>query len=88
MLNYTDLVKTEANEIQKKRKKINLAAHFSLYFFIGLYILGSFYFIERDTIFGIAILIWAGFILLLAIGLVVKRELYSLAILIKENNRT
>jgi len=76
MVKYIDISKENIERLKSARKHINWGAFFCLYFFAFLAVFGMF--------FAAVLLFISILFLILGIGLVLKREIYSMMIYLKE----
>lgn len=81
---YTDTVTTSAKVLRDKRKRINKTAFYGIVMFfvvafesVGLYLLG----LKVTSLF---IGVFSLSLVVIFVGLIVKRELYSIMIFLKE----
>ena len=81
---YKDTVVETVESIKKSRNNINLTAFLLLIPYAFFYSMGSVLYLFGYNITGIYFFILAVCFLILMIGLVVKREMYSIMIYLKE----
>jgi len=76
MFKYVDTSKEDIERLKSARKHINWGAFFCIYFFAFLAVFGIF--------FAVILIFLSILFLILGIGLVLKREIYSMMIYLKE----
>ena len=88
MFNYTDISKENVDVLKNKRKKIHLAGILMALAFACLYlvIIAIVTFFQQTPIFILYMLMWLTILFLIFfVALIIKREIWGIAILIREN---
>ena len=83
LVGYTDTVTTDKNVLSAKRKRINIVAHITVFMFFVAYIMSFTFYTMNYFYTGIIVMILASIMLLLALVLIIKREIYSIMIYLK-----
>jgi len=81
---YTDCVVEDVETIKDKRKNINLTAHVSLIYFFITYVTSFICYFLHYNVLGILLMVAGCILMVLIVGLIIKRELFGIVILLKE----
>ena len=83
MLKYLDTCVVDIDRLKKARSNINKGTTLTFIFSILILVMGATFMFFDELSLGITLLVLASFYLIMAIGLVIKREIFSIMIFLR-----